>query len=278
VRLLLEPEPIAELHHLVGAARAARAAGLDGIALRRSPALSSPLVAAATVASAVPDILVAAVVELGDRSPLEVAEEAVVVDLSCAGRLVLVAEPAAGTLADYGEALDLLRTALTPRPFRFEGRRWRVPAGLPGNEHNLEPRIRMTPSPARARLEVWGTGGGAAEAVGRGLGYVAAVDDDPSALAAVYAGAQARLGPALIGAPRGRCEILRSADDLVARLLAGRAAFGQDWAIVSATARDAALLGSLVRPRVQLDALPAGLERHWREHYDELWPPELDEL
>jgi hypothetical protein len=50
---------------------------------------------------------------------------------------------------------------------------------------------------------------------------------------------------------------------LVARLRAGREAFGQDWACVAAPAEAAAEIGSVVRPRVQIERLTPGLEEFW---------------
>ena len=133
MRLLLEPEPVDDLDTLEAAASAAHRADLDGLLLRQANSLPAPLVAAAGLAgrAAPRDLLLAIEVELGSRHPFEVAEEVAVVDIACGGRLILVARPAPGAEDDYAEALDLVRTALTPRPFQFEGRRWRVPANLP---------------------------------------------------------------------------------------------------------------------------------------------------
>ena len=50
---------------------------------------------------------------------------------------------------------------------------------------------------------------------------------------------------------------------LVARLREGRASFGQDWAVVRAPVAAAVELGAVVRPRVQIDRLPTGLEEFW---------------
>ena len=50
---------------------------------------------------------------------------------------------------------------------------------------------------------------------------------------------------------------------LVARLREGRASFGQDWAVVRAPLAAAVELGAVVRPRVQIDRLPPGLEEFW---------------
>jgi alkanesulfonate monooxygenase SsuD/methylene tetrahydromethanopterin reductase-like flavin-dependent oxidoreductase (luciferase family) len=276
MRLLLEPEPVADLDALLAAGRAAYGAGLDGIMLASGPALPAPLLAAAALGPALDGLLIAAEVAIGDRHPIEVAEEAVTTDLACGGRLILVCAPAAGAEPNFPEALDLIRTSLAARPFSHPSPRWPVPARLPGNSFGIEQRLRVSPAPARARLEIWGSGGGAAAAIARGLGALVEGPDP----AAVYAEAERTLGPALapalIGAPRARRDRFDRSAALTERLLAGRAAFGQDWAVVTATPDQAAELGVDVRPRVQLEQLPAGLEHLWHDHRDELWPPDLD--
>ena len=263
MRFLLELEPSTDLDALTASAEAAQDAGLDGVLLRQSEALATPLVAAAALAARVREAHLAVELDLGDRHPLELAEEAAVVDLSSAGRLLLVARPAPGAEEHYGEALDLLRTALAARPFRFEGRRWRVPADLPQNEHRIDTHVRLMPAPAQLRLAVWGAGAGRDEALRRGLGYLAPAAADAAELGAAYARAEAALGPALIGAPRARRERLDAPAELVARLRAGRAAFGQDVAVVAGGAGTADVLARAVSPRVQLNRLPDGLEAFW---------------
>jgi len=253
MRFLLELEPGADLDALTGGALAAHAAGLDGVLVRESAELPAPLIAAAALSARVPDVLLAVELGLGVRHPFEVAEEAAVVDLASGGRLILVARPAS---EDYAEALDLVRAALTPRPFRFEGRRWKVPANLAENEHGIEARVRMMPPPAQVRLELWGSGAGRDAALERGLGHLADPDADPAELAAAHEAA----GPAALGAPRARRETLGDPDALVARLRAGREAFGQDWAVVTG---DAHVLGTRVRPRVQLHRYNPKLEELW---------------
>ncbi len=263
MRLLLEPEPVADLDVLEANAVAAHAGGLDGLLLRQAPSLPAPLIAAAALAGRVADLLLAVEVELGDRHPFELAEEAAVVDLASAGRLILVARPAPDAQDDYAEALDLLRTALTARPFRFEGDRWSVPANLPENEFGLEHEVRLMPAPAQVRLEVWGAGGGREAALERDLGYLAEADADPVELGGAHRRAAAALGPAAIGAPRARRETLSDPDGLVRRLLDGRIAFGQDWAVVGGGPDQASVLGTRVRPRVQLHRLNPALEALW---------------
>lgn len=263
MRLLLEPPIDTDLDALTAQARAAHTAGLDGLLLRQTRSVPVPLIVAAALAGRVDDLLLAVEVDVGDRHPFELAEEVAVVDLASAGRLVLVARPAEGAEDVYGEALDLLRTALTPRPFRFEGRRWHVPAELPENVHNLETHIRLMPAPAQVCLQVWGSGAGRDAALARGLGYLAEADADPDELGRAHARAAAALGPAAIGAPRARREALSDPDSLVTRLRAGREAFGQDWAVVSGGPEEARALGTKVRPRVQLHQLNPALERLW---------------
>jgi hypothetical protein len=262
VRFLLEPPAGHGLSGLAAAAQAAGASGLDGILLAESAALPAPLVAAAALAGRVPDVLVAAEIPLGDRHPLEVAEEAAVTDLALGGRLILVVRPAEGAAERFAEAVDVLRQALSARPFRFEGEHWRVPANLPQNELVPEEQVRMMPGPPRVRLELWTSGAaGRAVALERSLGQLADVDDDTASLAADWRAAD--LSAATLGAPRGRRETWGGASELVTRLREGRELFGQDWAAVAAPVEAAGELGSIVRPRLQLHRLPPGLEEFW---------------
>lgn len=262
MRFLVELEGAATLDALVTGASAVHAAGLDGVALRAGPALPAPLVAAAAVAAAVPDVLVAATVALGDRHPIEVAEEAAVVDVGTGGRLVLVAAPAPGREDAYEEAVDLVRLATAAAPFRVEAGRWRVPANLPAHRHAVERRARVTPAPARPRLELWTAGPTLPIGPLRGLGHVCDASEDPARAGAAFAAA-ADASPAALGAPRARRHAWTGSGDLLAALGEGRDAFRQDWALVSAPVEAIAEIGARVRPRVQLDRLPEGLEEHW---------------
>ncbi len=268
MRFLIEPPPSTDLAALLAVAGAAHEAGLDGILITQSaPLLAAPLLMAAGVAAEVPDLRIAVELELGERHPVELAEEAAVVDLVSAGRLVLITRPAPGAADAYAEALDLLQLSLQARPFTFRGAHWRVPAELPQNEHRIDSQVRVMPAPAQLRLELWGSGDGRDQALARGLGYLAAGDADAGELGHAYQQAQNALGPALLGAVRARRERLDSEQELVGRLRAGRAAFGQDCAVVQGGAETAERLGRLVLPRVQLHRLPPGLEDYWDQFH-----------
>ena len=258
MRFLLEPPSLTGLDGAVAAADLARRAGLDGLLLSRSPALPAPLVAAAAVAGAVDDLLIAADVALGDRHPLEVVEEAIVVDQAARGRLVVVLTPAEGTEDALEEALDLVQAAATPRPLAFEGRRWRVPARLEGNTHR-DARVRVTPAPYAAALTFWLASPDARAAARRGIGHLAPAVADDDALRRAWTDAPA----AGRFVPRGRREEATDPDALLSRLRQGRAAFTQDWAVISGD-RDAAAAAAHARARLQLDSLPPGLEDFWR--------------
>ncbi|HEY1510176.1 MAG TPA: LLM class flavin-dependent oxidoreductase [Solirubrobacteraceae bacterium] len=261
MRLLLAPEGVDSLEGLVQAGRAVSTEGLDGVLIRPSSGLPAPLVSAGVLAGAVDHVLIAVAVPLGDRHPLELAEEAAVVDLGAGGRLILVVEPAAGQEEHFAEALDLVRTALAAGPFRWSGPRWQTPANLPENVNNPERRTRLMPPPLQPRLEIWTGAGAGSAAIARGLGYLAPTDADVAELEVLWRSAAEN--PATIGAPRARDERWVGARELVERLRAGRSAFGQDWAVVRAPVAAAPELGRYVRPRVVLDELPPGLEEHW---------------
>jgi alkanesulfonate monooxygenase SsuD/methylene tetrahydromethanopterin reductase-like flavin-dependent oxidoreductase (luciferase family) len=238
----------------------------------------APLVAVAAVAQAAPTIALVAAVEAG-LHPVTLAEEAAVADLAGGGRLVLaLSSPDAALL---GETLDVLALAWSGRPFRHAGARWRVPAALP--EHaQAEERTRVTPPPAQLEPTVWVAGRAApATAVTHALAFVAG-DTDPDA-AGQWRAVEAAAGPAAARLRRPALLSVAAADDgridhdaVVRRLLDARAAWGMDVAVLalpdtlSDAGRERALrqLARDVRPRVQLDALPDGLERYWRSEGD----------
>lgn len=248
--------------------------GLDLLWLDQRRGIAAPLVWAAALAGTTAQLRIAAAVAVGEVTPLYVAEEAAVADLALGGRLVLGAYPAAGAVSRFPEAAELLLRALAPRPFRHEGEHWRVPAGLPGNRFNVEERVRVTPAPAQLELPLWLLGP-TAVAVAPPLGLPPVIEGgDGSAWTAVeqaLGAAALRLRrPALLEvdvAPDGELDD----EALVTRLQAAEREWGLDVAVVvlaaglepSARARALRTLARRVRPRVQLDRLPPGLEEHW---------------
>ncbi len=80
--------------------------------------MSAPLIEAAFALGADPLAHVTAVVEVGDRHPMEIAEEVAVVRLLGAKRLTLAFRPAPGTEERFQEAVTLVETALD----RLDGR------------------------------------------------------------------------------------------------------------------------------------------------------------
>jgi len=219
------------------AAERAESLGFDAVWIDQSEA-PAPLVVAASVASRTRGVRLLACVDAGPH-PVALAEEAIMADLASNGRLVLVVrgdEP--GLLA---ETVDVLHLAFAPRPFRHEGVRWRIPAGLP--EHDVVgDRLRVTPAPAQLELPVWVAGAAGAEvAAARGMTFAAAEDErspeDPR--------------------PGRRVRRYRAAD--VERLRAE----WPDLAILDVPDAELVTVATHIRPRLQLDALPPGLEDYW---------------
>ena len=145
----------------------------------------------------------------------------------------------------------------------------------------------MTPAPLQPRLELWTAGewpDDARRLVGRGPPRLAARRPRPARrrarapaatrLAARRPRADLRawrperaLGPALSARlARGATTSLPASSTSCGP---GATAFGQDWAVVRGTAADAATIGADVRPLVQLDRLPVGIEAHWALRYDQ---------
>lgn len=245
----------------------------------------APLVLASGTGPAVQGMLIAAAVDAGVH-PVSLAEEASVADLSSGGRLILcLGSDDPGLLA---ETIEVLFASFAARPFAHVGERWSVPAHRP--EHaRAEARVLVTPSPAQIELPIWLAGAAAAEvAATHALTPVSGVTDRPPAAQARWTALQARLGPA---AGRLRRPALRhietdeegnfDAPALTESLRSEQRLWGLDLLVASFPAalaheprrRAMRLLATYVRPRLQLDRLPDGLETHWAARAAEQEPP-----
>lgn len=250
-------------------------AGLDMLWLRSTPARpAEALAAAASVASVAQALQIGAHVHLGGQHPIYVAEERNVVDQLLAGRLVVALDAPAGDGDTLAEWTQVLLLAAGTNPFRHFGQHFAIPAGLPENSINTERRIVVTPRPFALEPQVWVAGPDALQVAGEyGLTLLnLSLGDEPrwSDLAAFLGRRSIRLRRPAIRTwdPAGE-----DATALAARLKGERDASGLDTVLVHVTARpggrewQAALdeLASVVRPRLQMDRLPEGLETFWNE-------------
>jgi hypothetical protein len=240
----------------------------------------SPSVIAASLAADTTGIRVGITEPVGVDNPIQLAEEVAVADLALGGRLSLAVRPVEGTLEHLPEVLDLLLDCFASHPFRHPGPRWPAPANLEQNVFNLEERIRVAPAPAQLELPVWVAGpAGRGCATERGLGFIADAEETVDQLAAEWC-------EVIAAHPALARRIRRSAfwsppmdgDQLdieasVAHLRALQRSIGLDLVIVEADtehpSRLMAEVSRFVRPRVQLDRLPPGLDDHWAIHEDE---------
>jgi alkanesulfonate monooxygenase SsuD/methylene tetrahydromethanopterin reductase-like flavin-dependent oxidoreductase (luciferase family) len=197
------------------------------------------LVVAAAVGAVTAGVAIVAAVA-GGPHPVTLAEEFAVADLAAGGRLVLAL--GGDDEALLAETVAVLLAAFAARPFRHEGARWRIPAQLP--EHtDVEERVRVTPAPAQLEPTIWLTGA-AAPAVGRAFGLSRVGPDDE--------------------APARLRRVARFDGDIDAeRLRREQDAWGMDVAVLDVEPSGWQAIARDVRPRVQLDALPPGLERYW---------------
>lgn len=235
----------------------------------------APLVVAGGIAPATRGMLIAAAVDAGAH-PVALAEEAAVADLSSGGRLILCV--ASDDQALLTETVDVLFACFADRPFAHVGDRWTVPAQRP--EHTrAEARVLVSPSPAQIELPVWLAGAAAPEvSATHGLTPVCAATVRATVAETSWTALQARLGPA---AGRLRRPALRDietddqgnfdASALTERLRDEQRAWGLDLVVVclppalapEPRRRAMRLLATYVRPRLQLDRVPDGLEAHW---------------
>jgi alkanesulfonate monooxygenase SsuD/methylene tetrahydromethanopterin reductase-like flavin-dependent oxidoreductase (luciferase family) len=251
-------------------ARLAEELGFDIAWIEEREALA-PLVVAGALAAMTSGIRLAASLTAGPH-PISLAEEAAVADLASNGRLVL-----ALTSDDEGllrETVELLFHAFAARPFAHDGPRWQAPAGLSENER-AEQRMRVTPPPAQLEPSIW-LGGAAGPAVARSSACaLIARDDDATAQwraleRALGLAAQRLRRPALVPVELAGTDALDAAR-LIESLQQRQEEWGMDVAILElpqgmdagSRARALRAIASEVRPRVQLDRLPPGLEGHW---------------
>lgn len=266
---------------LTAQARTAEEHGFDLTWLAEPPPgsvdLAAPLVGAAALAGSTDVIRIAAEVAAGPH-PIYLAEEAIVADLSLGGRCTLVVRADDEDLLT--ETVDVLLAAVAARPFRHEGKRWRIPANLPENTVNIEHAVRVTPAPAQLELPIWVSGtAGPPVAARYGLAYVdtdaAAAPDTWHRTSAQLSACAARLRRPAVRPVETDAAGHVDADQLVDALRHEQHTWGLDVLIVQlpeALSLDGRLtairdLATRVRPRVQLDTLPPGLEDFWREHW-----------
>jgi alkanesulfonate monooxygenase SsuD/methylene tetrahydromethanopterin reductase-like flavin-dependent oxidoreductase (luciferase family) len=224
----------------------------------------APLATAAGVAAQTETARLGVRVAAGPH-PLAPAEDVAVLDVASNGRAVLAVEGAdKGLLA---ETVEVLRHAFTSRPFRHQGERWTIPANLPANE-DVERRIIVSPDPVQTSLPIWvGGSAGAAVAESHGLPALAEVELGDTTDADAERGFDPGTRPVVLGLPS-----TVDPDQLTARLLALRDGAGVDTAILRPAAgtddeQFAALaeaVARFVRPRIQVDRLPTGLDGFWR--------------
>lgn len=225
---------------------------------------TSSLVVAAASAATTTSVTVAQDVALQGFHPLYLAEERHVTDQLLGGRLITVL---CGASDEQSEVAAVLLAAAADRPFRHVGRRWTIPAGLEANSINRESRIRVTPQPAGPSAAIWV--GSPETAATTALPAV----DARSLWSELDVAGTAVQRSAVRPAKRCWDPQDEPLDELIPRLRAEQQHSGMDLAAIriaappaSAAWRSAvAALAAVVRPSLQLERLPAGLEGLWRE-------------
>lgn len=159
-----------EAYEIVGeAARQADATGFDSIWVSERQFVPDgycpqPFIAAADIAAKTESIKIGVLPITGLTHPLYLAEDAVVLDNLSGGRAIIVPinavkyerEAYGINEAEYQErfreSIEVLIKAWTPRPFRFEGQHWKIPAELPEHAPIPSGTVIVQPQPAQFEL------------------------------------------------------------------------------------------------------------------------------
>lgn len=251
------------------------AAGLELVWLRSGSGRTSPMAVAASCAALADGLLVGVEAPVVDSHPLYLAEERNVVDQLLGGRLVVGLRASGRPVLDE-EWVRVLLAAGGTTPFQHRGDHVEVPARLPQNVVNLEERVRVTPAPFNPEPTTWVLD--APGLAGRyGLSPVVGGERTPGEAQQDWDLLADHLGPLALRLRRPGVRVwdpaAHDAADLATDLVTERDLWGLDTVLVDLAVPagsadwDLALadLGGVVRPRVQADALPAGLEDFWND-------------
>ncbi len=145
-------------------AAAAESVGVPFVHVAASPGTESAIAATVVVATTTVRVIVG--VNVGDEHPVTLAEEIAVLDNLSNGRIGVIAELGALGADDATEDVSVLRASWSGRAIAHRGRRWQVPAGLPG--HVAPAAVMVTPPPAQLEIPLW-VAGEYANSVGQSL-------------------------------------------------------------------------------------------------------------
>lgn len=139
-------------------ARAADRAGLQAVVVNEASGLGA--ISAPPVILATHDARVVVPVALGTENPITLAEELLVLDALSGGRVVALLGTGRLSLVEAYEDVSLLRHALSGRPIRHRGQRWRVPAGL---AEGVSESVIATPGATQIEIPIWVQGTAASQ-------------------------------------------------------------------------------------------------------------------
>lgn len=160
-----------EAYEIAGeATRKAEAIGFDSVWVAERQFASDgycpqPFVAAADLAAKTESIQIGVLPIAGLTHPMYLAEDAVVLDNLSAGRAVVAPINAVDyerraygiSESDYRErfreSIEIMMKCWSPKPFRYEGSHWTVPAGMPEHEGSIPSgNILVQPRPAQFEM------------------------------------------------------------------------------------------------------------------------------
>lgn len=206
-----------EAYEILGeAARQADATGFDSVWVSERQFVPDgycpqPFVAAADIAAKTESIRIGVLAIAGLTHPLYLAEDSAVLDNLSSGRAIISPinavrhERAAYGLSEeeyddrYLESVEVLLKAWAPRPFRFDGQYWTIPAGMPEHVEIPSGTVLVQPQPAQFELPLW-IGGfwpfGRDVAARMGLPMVVGAISDNDALGMIWSNYESAAPPA----------------------------------------------------------------------------------